>query len=162
MPKIKLLSIEEEAAACRKAWEGYGVLSLAHCLHHQEHFEILGEPVEKRIQYILWNKPPSEQAWRLRWLRPVALPDTELQKAAEKMRKASAEVDPRKKCAEMKLLEAMRAWRQAWMERWMVYEKLGMSVHAKLFPGCPWDGHTIFAKGWDEGTDRSLKEHGDD
>ena len=69
--EVKLGSIEEEAAACRKAFENVAVGSLVvHC-HHGSLFEYLEEPAENRISYILSSKPQHEQALRLHLFRPV-------------------------------------------------------------------------------------------
>ncbi len=144
MPKIKLLSIEEEAAACRKAWEGYGLGTLAHCLHHAEHFEILTQPVKYRIKYILSAKPPYEQALRLRLLRPVA-PDQRLNTVL------AAWLNAYEKWQEMvRVSEQPEPWQWQCIRLANSSIELGNDLHAKLFPKCPWDGHTIFAKGWDE------------
>ena len=69
---LVLKSIEEEAADCRKAFEGVTVGTLVlHC-HHEVLSEALSEPAEHRIAYILDHKPKDEQALRLRLFRPVS------------------------------------------------------------------------------------------
>ena len=64
--------IERAAADCRKAFEGVGVGALAlHC-HHRTPCEVLAEPPENRIAYILADKPKGEQVTRLRAFRPAS------------------------------------------------------------------------------------------
>jgi hypothetical protein len=70
---MKLGTIEEEAAACRLAFEESMVGDLCWLLHHHELYEVLGEPAENRIAYILACKNFGEQALRLRLFRPMKL-----------------------------------------------------------------------------------------
>ena len=67
----ELGTIEEEAAECRKAFEGVEVGAPVWCCHHERLSEVLDEPAENRITYILTSKDRSEQAIRLREFRPV-------------------------------------------------------------------------------------------
>ena len=68
---MNLGTIEEEAAACRAAFAGVGVGALAWCIHHGIELEILVEPPEARIEYILTSKVSAERALRLHEMRPV-------------------------------------------------------------------------------------------
>ncbi len=63
-------TIAQEAEACRKAFEGVQVGALVQHCHHAQWLEILTEPAENRIAFILNNKAVSEQAERLRRFRP--------------------------------------------------------------------------------------------
>ena len=123
-PEMKpLLSIEEEAAACREAFEGVKLYSLVvHC-HHEVLFEILTELAENRIAYILSHKPRNEQALRLRLFRPVS---KEALKKYPKLDKARAELD-----------KASAEWDKARADK---------AIHADICPDCPWNGHTIFPR----------------
>src|SRR5258707_127396 len=86
--KLKLNSIAEEAAACRKAFKDFKVGGFVlHC-HHEILGETLTEDAENRIAYILSSKPKHEQALRLCLFRPV--PDKKVKASAERQ-KASAE-----------------------------------------------------------------------
>ncbi len=100
--------IEVALAECRKAWAEfyaeYGIRPegdegrfgsrtwkfknrtpvLAWCLHHTQHYEKLLLPVENRIDYILRNKPVTEQAARFINLRPMSLKSTRIVLKAEK------------------------------------------------------------------------------
>jgi hypothetical protein len=69
---LKLGTIEEEAALCRKAWEGKRVLNWAWHCHHDRLCEPLSDTFERRIDYILQFKAQEEQALRLRLFRPVS------------------------------------------------------------------------------------------
>jgi|SRR5690348_13566567 len=69
---MKLKSIEEEAKACRKAFEKTSIGDFVlHC-HHEILGESLREPAKNRIAYILADKPQYEQALRLHLFRPAS------------------------------------------------------------------------------------------
>ena len=71
---MNLLTIAEEAAACRAAWAAMpGATAGAH-IHHETVAEKLTEPIEARIAHILAEKPRGEQALRLRLMRPIEAP----------------------------------------------------------------------------------------
>jgi hypothetical protein len=70
---LKLGTIEQEAAFCRARWQGFGVGTLAAHVHHELDFEPLTQPAEKRIAFILNEKPEDERALRLRCFAPVHL-----------------------------------------------------------------------------------------
>ena len=109
---MKLLSIPEEAAACRKAWAGKPIGTLAvHC-HHCVECEPLTEPAENRIGYILRQKAESERALRLRLFRPALLPP-ELVAAWAKWEAAQA-----KWTAAQEEWDAARAKRDAAQAKW--------------------------------------------
>ena len=70
--KLKLNSIAEEAAACRKAFKKFPIGGFTlHC-HHEQVGETLTELAENRITYILSSKPKHERAIRLRLFRPIS------------------------------------------------------------------------------------------
>jgi len=68
---VILLSIPEEAALCRAAFAGVKVGAMVQHCHHGWVIEPLTQPPEKRIAYILSDKPIKEQALRLHLFRPV-------------------------------------------------------------------------------------------
>jgi hypothetical protein len=70
---LKLGTIEQEDAACRARWKGFGIGTLAAHVHHNVSFEILTQSAGKRIAYILRKKPEDERALRLRCFAPVDL-----------------------------------------------------------------------------------------
>jgi hypothetical protein len=138
---LKLNSIAEEAAACRKVFKGFKIGGFVlHC-HHQMVGETLNEDAENRIAYILSSKPEHERALRLHLFRPVLekklKADAEWQKADAEWQKADAEWQ-----------KAYAEWQKAYAEWQKVDARLGELIHAKFcVAGCPWDGHTIFPKG---------------
>lgn len=168
--KLKLNSIDEEAFACRKAFQGVKIGALVlHC-HHTDPAETLIEDAEYRIQHILEYKPEHERALRLRLFRPVS----------ENQLKA----DAKWKETYLKRKEAAARWQEAYItwsewsearEKWLAngdgitgkaewqeqnanFEnrlanlmeldaKLENLAHEKLcVAGCPWNGRTIFPK----------------
>ena len=135
---MNLKSIAEEEAHCRAAFVGIEVGAFVlHC-HHNSLLEVLTEPAENRINYILCDKPEAEQALRLRLFRPVP-PEhlsAEWDKACAEWHKARAEWD--KADAEWDKARAELAKARAECEK--------SGHHAVICPGCPWDGSTIFAE----------------
>ena len=134
---MQLKSIEEEAADCRKAFEGVPVGALTlHC-HHGELGERLIEPAENRIAYILSDKPKTEQALRLRLFRPVPQAlveaDADWQKADADWQKADADWH-----------KADADWQKAYADWQKAYAEFFDRTHAPLCPDCPWNGSTIF------------------
>ena len=71
---LTLLSIDEEEALCRKAWAAKPRAKAGVHIHHEHAAEKLTEPIGTRIDYIRTNKLESEQALRLRLMRPVEAP----------------------------------------------------------------------------------------
>lgn len=129
--KLKLKSIEEEAKACRKAFEGVPIgTSVWHC-HHEKFVEFLIEPAENRIAYILSSKPQHEQALRLHLFRPfnIKLLSKGLQKADADWQKAYAD-----------WLKADADCEKTGADLQKSFEK----VHIKTCKNCPWNGETIF------------------
>lgn len=142
---MNLKSIAEEEADCRAAFVGIAVGAFVlHC-HHNSLLEVLTEPAENRINYILCDKPEVEQALRLRLFRPVSPEHTgpELDKAYAEWDKAYAELDK----ARAEWDKAYAEWGKAraeWDKARAEWDKAGH--HAAICPGCPWDGTTIFAE----------------
>jgi hypothetical protein len=69
--QMTLGTIEQEAADCRKAFEGIEVGAPVWCCHHSKLAEALEEPAENRISYILSAKDVRERALRLKEFRPI-------------------------------------------------------------------------------------------
>ena len=161
-PEMKpLLSIEAEAAACREAFKGIKLYSLVvHC-HHEVLFEILTEPAENRIAYILSDKPRNEQALRLRLFRPVskkalkkypklAKARAEWDKASAELAKASAELAK----ARAEWAKASAEWAKAgaeWDKAYAEWDKANaefmpqlMALHAEECPDSVWNGQSLF------------------
>ena|SRR5690242_15966225 len=160
--KMKLGSIEEEAALCRKAFKGVKVGTLVlHC-HHEVLCEPLTEEAENRIAFILSSKAKHEQALRLHLFRPVSdaklrslgkkypmvkKVDAEWQKADAELRKAYAEwrkADAERQKADAEWQKAYAEWQKADAEWQKADAGLAILVHPHVCKNCPWDGKTIF------------------
>ena len=150
-PEMKpLLSIPEEAALCRKAWKDMPVGTMAWHCHHEALSEVLTEPAENRIAYILSDKPNIEKALRLRLFRPAPTLATAL---AECKRVEATALAEYKRVEALALAEYKRVQAPAWAEYKRVeaaalaeYKRVQTAEHAKCCPDCPWDGHTIFRR----------------
>jgi hypothetical protein len=88
-----MTDIEREAKACRVACANVKVGDVMSHIHHGLWLEILTEPIENRINFILTNKPIEEQAERLRRMRPFdwQKADADWQKADADWQKAGAD-----------------------------------------------------------------------
>jgi hypothetical protein len=118
---MNLLSIEEEASACRARCANMHIGDICLHLHHKIFAEILKEPIENRISYILSDKPLAEQPLRLRMMGPPIIDeqvkadaawlesDAELQKASPALQKADAELQK----ADAERQKADAAWLKA-------------------------------------------------
>lgn len=141
--------IEQEEAACRAAWAAVPEATEAAHMHHgSQPFETLTEPVEARIAYIRKHKPESEQAIRLRCLRPVpagtvAAYDKALASAWAAYDEATA--------------TALAAYNKATASPRATYDEAVATADAAYYeaiapahraycptPDCPWDGKSIF------------------
>ncbi len=118
---MTLLSIEEEAEACRSRCAGMKIGDICLHVHHEIFAEPLTEPIENRIRYILSDKPVAEQALRLRMMGPPIIDDqvqadeadAAYQKASPAWLKASAELDK----ADATWQKAEATWQKASVER---------------------------------------------
>ncbi len=130
--KLRLGSIEDEASACRKAFEQVHVGAwVIHC-HHEILFERLIEPAKNRIAFILSSKSENEQALRLRLFRP--LPQTVVKKIAPPFAFYVAKWASLDAAYEAKLAPLDAA-----------YKAKRVLIHRETcIAGCPWDGKTIF------------------
>ena len=108
--KTELKSIEEELVDCRAAHRNSKVGDLVFACHHKVLLEVLTEPAENRIAYIMTEKPENERAARLRCFRPWVGPiPAELAKAYAERAKASAELAK----ASAELTKAYDEWTKA-------------------------------------------------
>jgi hypothetical protein len=146
-----LRTIEQEATACRERFAGVPVGAPVWCCHHDQLAELLIEPVEARIDYILASKAPGEQARRLYEFRPVKeeLP-AEWHKAYAEWAKADAEWAK----ADGDRDTALAEWAKAYAELDKADGELAKAyaeckpaleaLHHNEVPGSAWDGKSIF------------------
>jgi hypothetical protein len=139
---IELRSIEEEAAACRAAFEAAPDAEWA---WHREH-DVLFDPAADwadRIEVILTVKPEPERALRLRLFRP-----TPPALAAAWAAYASA---PLQAVYDAARASGRPAWDEAYAplrEAMAAYHVAVAAAHATTCdPDCPWNGWAIFAEG---------------
>ena len=131
---MKLLSIDQEEALCRAAFEAHPEATFAWCRGHLSLIDPLSpQGWEGRITTILTVKPKREQARRLHEFRPVIgeLPEA-LVRARAEVDRARAEVD-----------RARAEYDRAGTEAMPLLETL----HRAECPDSAWDGVSIFGKG---------------
>jgi hypothetical protein len=145
---MNLKTIAEEAADCRTAFAGVKVGSPVWLVHHTILCELLTEPAEDRIAYILSDKPEGEQARRLREFRPMSNVCATAWAEYDKVRtNVWAEYE---KVRDTPCAEYWRACRTALAE----LDKVRVTdfaefhrLHMAEYPNSTWNGNTIFPKG---------------
>ena len=140
---MMLGTIEEELVACRKRFEGVEVGAFVWCCHHGIELEVLTEPPEARIGYIMHGKSSIEQARRLYEFRPVLgkLP-AKWDKAYAKWGKARAKWDK----ASAKWDKARDEWvkdRDEWDKASAKYHVEIHALHVAEVPDTAWNGTSI-------------------
>jgi len=145
--KSKTKALQE----CRAAWEAHPDATWAWCLHHGVMLELLIEPYEARIAYILEHKPTHEQVTRLNNFRPVVskLP-IKVIKAWEALGKARKAYDKALE-AYVEATEAYNKARKAYDKAWDAYMEAILAnttklqaLHTKDVPHHTWNGTDIF------------------
>ena len=92
--------IKKALDECRAAFAANQDAKSAWCCHHEVLWELLTEPYEKRISYILSYKEESEQAIRFQNFRPCTSHDAITALDADyKAKRASLDADYKAKCA---------------------------------------------------------------
>ena len=106
---------------CRAAFAKYPKATFAWCCHHEQLFELLTEPAEARIKYILENKCETERVTRLNNFRPV--------QDERKFKPALAEYD---KVRQTACAEYDKVRQTAWAE----YDKVRQTAWAEYDKVC--------------------------
>ena len=156
---MNLLTITEEAAACRDAFKGVADNAAVWLCHHEVLTERLAEPAENRIAYILSDKPEHEQALRLRLFRPA--PELEAAYAEYRRVKGPAYAEYQRVNG-LAYAEYQRVRGPAYAEyvrvnglAWAEYVRVegaaladrnatAAKLYVVRFPDSPWNGKTIF------------------
>jgi len=147
---MKYKSIAQEAKRCRVAFKGAKVGDLVWFCHHEIPIEVLTEPPENRIKFILFYKSEMEQAIRLHWFRPckIDLPP-ELDAARSKLTAAQSNLDAASSNLNTTSTRgaAYSEWKSACIKLNAARSEYADEISALVklhLPGCPWDGHTLF------------------
>lgn len=127
-------------------------LGYAWHVHHEKLVEPLIEPLQNRIDYIKKDKPSTEQATRLRLMRPV-----KDEKAVEKLLKPAekAWADYEVAMGQVAIAGSKAPGGKRYTEAEQAVEKtlkkalenaapLYALHRAECEPDCPWNGRTIF------------------
>ena len=145
-----LLSIPEEAALCRAAFAGVSVGAMVQHCHHGWVIEPLTQPPEKRIAYILSDKPIEEQALRLHLFRPTYNAAVDVAQATWDVALDAARVTYNAviEAAEATYDAAIKAARATYHAAvgpaWVTRDAALDAAHQAECPDCPWNGRTIF------------------
>lgn len=155
---LKLHSIAREVVDCRAAWAAVPHATTGVHIHHELLIEWLREPIEQRISYILRVKPESQQALRLRLMRPVnSMVWQEYKKIeASETRKLLRFREIAWSAAQIGFMEnpvltvAMATAKKEreehlWVGMLAKSKQILVSAHLPLcIPDCPWNGVSIF------------------
>ena len=136
---------------------------LAHCVHHNQHWEYCYD-YRGRVEFIKANKPKRERKLRLKLLQLV--PDELVpgrgsdewkacNKAREALNKATKAYYEAWNYLDSNTIEAFnkatddynKAWeahKKAWNTYLTKYANELQALHDKIFPDCTWNGKTIF------------------
>lgn len=129
---IKIELAKNQRIACRAAWSENPTAKFAWCCHHAVLIEVLTEPAENRIQFILRNKLQDEQAVRFLNFRPVRIElPVELKKAYTKWKKVRVAMNN----VNAKLNKVSAKVDKAYAE-WNCTEAGWKKIHAKLNKAC--------------------------
>lgn len=134
---MKLRSIAKEAADCRAAWAAMPDARYGVHIHHETVAEILTEPIENRITYILDHKPKDEQALRLRLMRPIT---------AQAWKAYGEAVAQAWKAYDEAEAQAWKAYDEAVAQARKAYDEAEAQAHTAACPtaDCPWTDGSIF------------------
>ena len=103
------------------------ISGLAHCCHHDKHYEYCYD-YDERVKFIKESNPPEEQELRLRLFQII--PD---------------DVLPGKDSPSWEACrKALATYRKALDAYFKVYSVELNALHDKLFPDCTWNGRSIF------------------
>src|SRR5208283_4647534 len=111
-------TIGQAELECRSAWLAHPKAKYGWCVHHDTELEVLTEPIENRILFIVKEKPKNQLIVRLDNLRPVL--STKAIKAQKAYDKATA---PAWKAYEEVLASARKTYEEAKATAWKVYEE---------------------------------------
>ena len=157
-------TIAQAEKDCRAAWAAQPEATHGWCIHHDQEWEELCEPIAKRIAYILSEKPKSEQVTRLDNMRPMSAASVAIVAPASKAydeAKATAEkaydeaiapaakaYNEAKAAARKAYNEAIATARKAYDEAIApaekAYNKAMAPAHRADVPTHTWNGKSIF------------------
>ena len=124
-------TIEQAEKDCRAAWAAQPEATHGWCIHHDQEWEELCEPIAKRIAYILSEKPKSEQVTRLDNMRPMSAASVAI-------------VAPARKAYDEAIAPAAKAYNEAKATAEKTYDKAKAAAHRADVPTHTWNGKSIF------------------
>ena len=135
-------TIAQAEEDCRAAWAAQPEATHGWCIHHEQEWEELCEPIAKRIAYILSEKPKSEQVTRLDNMRPMSAASVAIVAPA---RKAYDEaIAPAAKAYNEAMATAWRAYNEAIATAEKAYDEAKAPAHRADVPTHTWNGKSIF------------------
>ena len=134
-------TIEQAEKECRAAWIK-NPSTWGWCVHHDIEIEELIEPIEKRIVYILENKPKDEIIVRLDNLRPVLFLSVETITQAQKA--CDEAIAPEWKAQDEAIARAWKAQDEAIARARKARDEAIAPAHRQDVPNHAWNGKSIF------------------
>ncbi len=149
-------TIEQAEKDCRAAWAAQPEATHGWCIHHEQEWEELCEPIAKRIAYILSGKPKSEQVTRLDNMRPMSAASVAIVAPARKAyreaiataekayREATATAAKAFDEARAPAAKASKAYTKATATASKAYGEATATAHRADVPTHTWNGKSIF------------------
>jgi hypothetical protein len=157
-------TLYQAEAECRAAWAAQPNATHGWCIHHEQEWEELTEPIENRIAYVLSAKASHELITRLDNMRPMSPGALRQVRTADKAyreatapawkayREATATAGKAYREATATAGKAYReavataekAYNEATAPARKVYRKATAAAHAKDVPRNTWTGESIF------------------
>ena len=149
---------------CRAAWAANPNATHGWCIHHEQEWEELTEPISNRIDYILKHKPTDELITRFDNMRPMSEESLAIVASAWKVYNEAIEsaqkvyneaIESAWKVYNEAIAHAQKVYREAtasaWKvynetiaPAWKVYNETIASAHKKDVPQSTWNGESIF------------------
>jgi hypothetical protein len=159
-------TIEQAEKECSLAWAAQPDATHGWCVHHEQQWEALTEPIANRIKYIISSKARDEQVCRLDNMRPVSsaslavvLPALKAYgEATEPARKDYKEAtalalkayeeatEPERKDYKEATALALKDYKEATAPALKAYEEAKATAHRQDVPSNTWNGTSIFKK----------------
>ena len=135
-------TIKQAEKECRAAWALRPDAKYGWCIHHEQEWEELTEPIENRIDYILSYKAKEEQVTRLDNMRPMSEVSVKVILKAEKA--YNEVIATAEKAYDEAIAPALKAYNETIAPARKAYNKTIALEHKNDVPNHTWNGKDIF------------------
>jgi hypothetical protein len=124
-------TIEQAEKDCYAAWAAQPGATHGWCVHHEQEWEELTEPIANRIKYIISSKSGNEQVCRLDNLRPISAASL-------------VAIAPARKTYDEAIAPAEKTYDEAIAPARKTYYEAIAPAHRADVPNHTWNGNSIF------------------